>query len=409
MKRAKKTICDTEISQSPGSGEALSGSIVLCIVFSCCAAALLAGADAVVAQAVGQRDVWRGVDISYINEMEDCGAVYRTNGEVRDPFRIFADKGANLARFRLWHTPDWTAYGTLPDVMKSIRRAQAHGLRVLLDFHYSDDWADPQQQRMPAAWRQAGSVGELAELLYEYTFTTLMALYEQGLLPDYVQVGNEINNGIARADPVRDSFWEDPARNVRLLNAGIAAVRDVGARVEQPLKVVLHIAQPENVEPWLDAAMGAGLSGFDIIGVSYYAKWSKMPLNRVEQAIRGLRHRYGKDIVIVETAYPWTLGYNDEAHNILGADSLVDGYPATQDGQRRILIDLMATVLRGGGLGVVYWEPAWVSSRCNTRWGRGSHWENAALFDFRPGNLHQGADFLSHDYSGDVQSSQDNN
>ena len=172
---------------------------------------------------------------------------------------------------------------------------------------------------------------------------------------------------------------------------------------------MLHIAQPENVGTWVDAAAEAGILDFDIIGLSYYAKWSKMPFNRIEEAIRRLHQRYGKDVVVVETAYPWTLRYNDRAHNILGADSLIDGYPATKDGQRRMLIDLMNAVLRGGGLGVVYWEPAWVSSRCRTRWGEGSHWENAALFDFYPGNLHRGADFLGYDYSIEIQSTSEEN
>ena len=345
--------------------------------------------------------VWRGVDISYINEMEDCGAVYRVGGEIRDPYRIFADKGANLARFRLWHNPDWTEYSTLPDVMKSILGAKDNGMRVLLDFHYSDDWADPQNQRIPAAWQEAGSVEEVAELLYDYTFTTLMALHEQGLVPDYVQVGNEINSGIARADPEQDAWWENPERNVRLLNAGIMAVRHVGAEVERSLGVVLHFSKPEEVEHWLDTANRKGLADFDIIGVSYYSQWSEVSLSQLDDAIRRLRNKYGKEVAVVETAYPWTLAGNDSANNILSGDAVVEGYGASQPGQRQYLIDLMQAVLNGGGLGIIYWEPAWVSTGCSTRWGRGSHWENATLFNYENTTLHAGADFLSHKYSTD--------
>ncbi len=304
-------------------------------------------------------DFWRGADMSYVNEMEDCGAVYRDGGEVRDPFEILADKGANLARFRLWHNPRWTDYSTLPDVIKSIRRARANGMKVLLNFHYSDDWADPQHQRISAAWRSAGSVEAVAELLYDYTFTTLMTLHEQGLLPDYVQVGNEVNNGVARAHPQRDSWWVNPSRNVRLLNAGIKAVRDVGAKVEgrQP-QLVLHLAEPEAVEHWLNTAKRVGLAEVDIIGLSYYSLWSRVPLERLDNLIRRLRSKFDQEVVIVETAYPWTLANYDRANNILGADAVVAGYGATRDGQRRYLIDLMQTVLNGGGLGIVYWEPA---------------------------------------------------
>ena len=110
-------------------------------------------------------EIWRGVDLSYVNELEDCGAVFRLEGEVRDPFEIFSGKGANLARFRLWHSPDWTGYGTLQDVERSIRRARDRGMRILLDFHYSDDWADPWKQRIPSAWRGARADEEVAALL----------------------------------------------------------------------------------------------------------------------------------------------------------------------------------------------------------------------------------------------------
>ena len=353
------------------------------------------------------QDIWRGVDLSYVNELEDCGAVYRYEGEVADPYAIFAGKGANLVRLRLWHTPDWTEYSTLPDVTRSIRRAKQHDMAVLLDFHYSDDWADPGNQIIPAAWRTAKTTEELAQRLYDYTYETLMTLDEQGLLPEYVQVGNEINTEMLLTEEIAEHTPINWERNVVLLNAGISAVRQVSDDSGKTIGLMLHVAQPENVGPWVDAAAEAGILDIDIIGVSYYAKWSKMPFTLVEEAIRRLHHRYGKDVVVVETAYPWTLRYNDQAHNILGADSLIDGYPATQDGQRRLLIDLTSAVLRGGGLGVVYWEPAWVSSDCKTRWGQGSHWENASLFDFRHVNLHKGADFLSHDYSNEVESTQD--
>ena len=345
------------------------------------------------------KDVWRGVDLSYVNEMEDCGAVYRYEGKAADPYSIFANKGANIVRLRLWHDPDWTEYSTLADVTRSVRRAKQQEMAVLLDFYYSDDWADPGNQIIPAAWRDAETTEELAQLLHDYTYETLMNLDGQGLLPEYVQVGNEINTGLLLTEEAQEHTPINWKRNVELLNAGISAVRQVSDDSGKKIGLMLHVAQPENVGPWVDAAAEAGILDFDILGISYYAKWSKMPFNLMEEAIRRLHQRYGKDVIIVETAYPWTLRNNDKAYNILGADSLTDGYPATKDGQRRMLIDLMDAVLRGGGLGVVYWEPAWVSTRCRTRWGTGSHWENATLFDFHPGNLHQGADFLSHDYS----------
>ena len=330
--------------------------------------------------------------------MEDCGAVYRMNGRIRDPYEIFAESSANLVRLRLWHDPQWTNYSTLSDVTRSIRRAKALGLDVLLNFHYSDDWADPRAQVIPAAWRQIGTTGELAQALYDYTFDVLSGLDARGLAPDHVQVGNEINSEILLPDRASSANAIDWPRNAALLNAGIRAVRDFGAQRDVAPGVMLHISAPEHVAAWMDAAIDAGILDFDIIGFSYYSTWSSVPLNRIEQTVSELRGRYAKDVVIAEAAYPWTLLGNDTANNLDGQDALVDGYPATTDGQRRYLIDLMQAAVDGGGLGVIYWEPAWISTQCSTRWGQGSHAENRTFFDYDRTELHEGAEFLSHDY-----------
>lgn len=344
--------------------------------------------------------LWRGVDLSYVNELEDCGATYSDAEGRSDPYEIFSEAGANIVRLRLWHTPDWTDYSTLADVKKSIARAHGAGMEVLLDFHYSDDWVHPGKQIIPAAWQGYETEEELAGKLYDYTFSTLMELYGEGLLPRYVQVGNETNTDMLITEEVAEDAPIDWPRNVKFLNAGIQAIRDVTAETGQPVDIMLHIAQPENVEPWFDDAATAGVLDFDLIGLSYYAKWSKMPYELMDHAINRFVTKYNKGVVVVETAYPWTLDGNDAANNLLGGDSLIDGYAATKGGQRKQMIDLMQTVVNNGGLGVVYWEPAWISTDCSTRWGEGSHWENAALFDFS-GRLHRGADFLSHDYSRD--------
>ena len=160
---------------------------------------------------------------------------------------------------------------------------------------------------------------------------------------------------------------------------------------------MLHIAQPENVEPWFAAATGAGVTDFDLIGVSYYRKWSKQDLAGLGAAINRLRHRYDADVLLVEAAYPWTLDNADTYPNSLGEDSLIPVYPATRLSQRRYLLDLSQLVIANGGVGVVYWEPAWISSSCKTRWGSGSGWDNATLFDFE-GALLPGADYLDHPY-----------
>lgn len=366
-----------------------------------CLAVLLqgCGADQRAAQPVASATgLWRGADLSYVNELEDCGAIYRMDGRARDPYEIFAAAGTTVVRLRLWHTPRWTQYSTLEDVARSMRRAKASGMSVLLDFHYSDDWADPGDQIIPAAWRDADNMHELAQRVYQYTFDVLQSLRDDGLMPAYVQVGNETNTEILLDKAVPENTPINWQRNVLLLNAGIRAVRDFSATADFAPQVMLHIAQPEYVEDWFDDAIAAGLLDVDIIGVSFYPRWSVTPLDRIGERIRLFRTKYDKDVVIVETAYPWTLDAKDAAPNLLAAESLIDGYPASPDGQRRFMIDLMQAVVDAGGLGVVYWEPAWISSACATRWGQGSHWENATLFDYENAELHEGSEFLHHSY-----------
>jgi len=323
-----------------------------------------------------------GADLSFANEMDDCGAVYRENGKPADVYALFKEHGANLVRIRLWNNAAWTKYSNFADVERSIRRARAQGLQVLLDFHYSDDWADGDKQIIPAAWAKITDEAALAQALYQYTYDTLTALDRDGLMPEMVQTGNEINQEmLGQADwKGRPIDWE---RNARLLNAAIKAVRDAGAHSAVKPKVMLHIAQPENAEPWFAAAKAAGVTDFDIIGLSYYPKWSKETLAGLGATINRLRFRYRQaEVMVVETGYPWTLRYNDSSPNQLGADSVLPQYGATPEGQAQYLIDLSQVVIANGGIGVVYWAPDWVSTQCRTRWGVGSAWENATFFDF---------------------------
>lgn len=338
------------------------------------AAALLMAGGA--AHAAARGPLYLGADLSFANEMEDCGAVYRQGGKPVDPFVLTKRAGGNLVRVRLWNDARWTRYSDLADVEKTIRRARAAGLQVLLDFHYSDDWADGDKQLVPAAWATLDTPAQVAAV-HDYTRQVLERLAKQGLLPELVQVGNE-TNGELMAGPKKAIDW---TRNAALLNAGLRAVREVSAGQHRPIRTMLHIAQPENAEPWFAAATNAGVTDYDIIGLSFYEKWSSEPMSGLAATIERLRARYGKDVVVVETAYPYTMDNADASSNLLGADSLADGYPATPAGQRDYMIALTRTVVKAGGSGVVYWAPDWISTRCSTRWGQGSGWENAAWFD----------------------------
>ena len=355
-------------------------------------------------------DLVLGVDLSYVNQILDHGGSYADSLGVRSPYAIFADHGANTVRLRLWHDPAWVRtevyddpsvplYSGLEDVARAIEAAKAEGLDVSLDFHYSDMWADPGRQNVPAAWADITDLEVLTDSVYEYTRSTLQYLADRGLTPESVQVGNETNCGILSTEggpdfpevSTCDGHWRSQGA---LLNAGIQAVRDVAPDT----RVILHIAQPENVKPWFDAITGAGgVTDFDIIGFSYYSLWSDEPLSSIDDHVERWRTSYGKDVMVVETAYPWTTGNTDSYGNIYGPEGLVVGYPASPEGQRDYMVELVQQVVDGGGAGVFYWEPAWITSGMKDLWGTGSSWDNNTLFDGR-GRVHAGMQFLTHPY-----------
>lgn len=323
-----------------------------------------------------------GADLSYVNEMEDCGAQYYINNLPKDPYQLFADKGSNLVRVRLWNNPKWTNYSNITDVSETIARSQASGQKVLLDFHYSDTWADPQKQFVPQAWESLiANDTALGDALYAYTYTTLEHLLAQNTLPEFVQIGNEINSEILQLASDMNTETINWRRNALLLNRGLEAVAHFNEANATQVQRMLHVAQPENALWWFAEANNAGINDYEWIGISWYPKWSSYSLSSLPQAIEGLRTNYSKKVAVIETAYPWTMENFDKATNILGADSLIPEFPATASGQLAFMQALVSAVIAGGGSGVIYWEPAWVSTSCSTPWGQGSHWENATFFD----------------------------
>jgi arabinogalactan endo-1,4-beta-galactosidase len=263
-------------------------------------------------------------------------------------------------------------------------------MKVLLDFHYSDDWTDPGKQKVPAAWLSVvDNQIVLGDSLYNYTGYVLNHLLSNNLVPEYVQVGNEINAEILQ-DPSKRYNNINWNRNAFLINKGIQAVRDFASESGKDIEVMLHIAQPENAIWWFENAVKNGITDFDLIGLSYYPLWSTYKLDNLPEAINVLKI-YNKEIMVVETAYPFTLNNADGANNILGSDALIDGYPASEIGQFKYLEALVETLDKVGAKGMIYWEPAWISTDCRTQWGQGSHWDNATLFN-QAGGVNKGMD-----------------
>lgn len=341
-------------------------------------------------------------DLSYVNEMLDAGVEYRMDGEVQNPYEIFEKIGNDNVRVRLWHTPDWSdGYSTLDDVIRTIRAAKAADMTVMLNFHYSDNWTDPGKQVVPAAWAEhVDDVEVLGDLMYDYTYRIIRQLDELDLMPEIVQVGNENNNGIMNKEPWSEGFEMDWPRHVKLFNRGIEAVRDASKHSDIKPKIMVHVAQPHNLEYWFEAAFNAGLADIDYIGFSYYTAWCPLSLEEMGRTANRMRHKYKTPTFMVETAYPWTMLWSDEADNMIGVQALHHGYPATIRGQRKFMTDMCQILIDNGCAGVSYWEPAWVSSDRPTQWGIGSHWENMTFFDFRNDNeLHRGSEYMTYPYT----------
>lgn len=338
------------------------------------------------------QDFYFGADLSYVNEMEACGAAYTVEGVAQDPYAIMRDHGCNLVRLRLWHTPAWYdqlnqghRYSDLDDVMLSISRAKANGMKVLLDFHLSDTWADPGHQVVPAAW--AGVVNNqsiLGDSLRNYIIHTLTTLGEAGLLPDIIQIGNETNRGILLSQQVNDQGWSvDWARNVFLFQTALTAIEEMANLYNVPIQTAIHIANPYEVPWYVEQFTIHGFTGYDIIGISYYWEWHQPEtIAHVGQLITNLKAEYpGKQVMIFETAYGWTTENEDGANNLLSSTNPFYN-PFSPSNQKQWLVDLTQEVINKGGSGVVYWEPAWVSTGCATQWVTGSSWDNATFFDF---------------------------
>jgi len=346
-----------------------------------------------------------GADLSYVNQILDHEGVFRDSGNIEDPYLIFRKYGTNVIRFRLFNNPTWSKdvygasgtqmYNDYVDVKKGISKSKAAGMQVCLDFHYSDTWADPSKQMKPAAWDTLTRIFELSDSVYNYTFRTLSNLGNNGLMPEYVQIGNEINPGLLLPQGSRWSGNE--ANMILLVTAGIRAVRDAGASNSVKPKIIIHIAQPENVDAWFNGLAAKGLSDYDIIGISYYYLWSTVSLNDVSTYISQIRAKYNKEVMIMETAYPWTSGDADSYGDTFNSSKLASGYPATVDGQYNYLLALTQKIIDGGGKGIFYWEPAWITSNLKNLWGTGSSWDNHTLFDFQ-GAVIRGMNYMTWQY-----------
>lgn len=347
-------------------------------------------------------DFIMGADVSMLREIERNGGKFYVNGVERDCLQILKDHGVNWVRLRLWVDPTDEHGNSLGggnnDLQTTIEiasRAKKLGMKVLIDFHYSDWWADPGKQTKPRAWQNLRPE-ELQQAVYEYTAGVIRALVEARARPDMVQLGNEINGGMLWPD---GKIWQEGNETIggfdglaALLNQGIRAVREndpYAANPEKRIKIMIHLAnggRNDIYRTMFDGLTERGVE-YDVIGLSYYSYWHG-PLADLVNNMNDISVRYNKPVIVAETAYPFTVEAGDAHPNLFG-DGLQElgGYQATVQGQATAIRDVIAAVAQvpgGRGWGIFYWEPDWIPvAGAGWKTGEGNPWENQALFDFQ--------------------------
>ncbi|MFE9766610.1 arabinogalactan endo-beta-1,4-galactanase [Streptomyces sp. NPDC005808] len=327
----------------------------------------------------------RGVDLSSTLQAESAGQKYRDRGKSAPVERLLAARGANLMRLRVWVDPSSGGYD-LASALKLARRARSAGMGVLLDLHYSDTWADNAHQTPPAAWADM-DWHTLAATVRAYTRDTVRAFAAQGIPLDMIQIGNEVTNGMLWPNGLirypEGQYWDG---FVELLRAGLQGASE-GASSE--LRTLVHADNSRegiDIYSFYDHLAAADIR-FDVIALSYYPFWHGS-LATLHTNLTNLVARYGKDVLVVETAYPWKLPAEGDAgqHLVTKIDQLPDGsrLPPTPQGQAAFFDALRKVIARvpgGHGLGFLAWEPAWVPGVPWT-FGGVNPYSNLTMFDW---------------------------
>lgn len=356
-------------------------------------------------------DFYRGMDASAVLALENSGVkYYNFDGEEQDVFMTLAQAGVNYIRLRVWNDPydeSGNGYGGgNNDVATAIalgQRATKYGMKVCIDFHYSDFWADPKKQFVPKAW-EGMDIEEKSDALYNFTLESLTQLLDAGVDVGMVQIGNEINNGMS---------GETDVANVRkLLTAGSKAVREAAANSGKEILVAVHYTNIDDMKK-LDTLL-TGLQvkeiDYDIVGLSFYPYWHGT-IEDLKNAIIHIRDTYGKKVYVAENAYCYTAEDGDgSANSVEGTDDLAEGYSASVQGQANEVRDVCAAASEAGAEGVFYWEGTWIPvgpadadnsalwEKYGSGWASsyasgydpkdagqyygGCSWDNQAMFDF---------------------------
>ena len=300
-----------------------------------------------------------GMDVSSVIALEESGVrYYDDDGQEKDLFAILADHGVNWIRVRVWVDP-WDKNGFSyggggNDLTRAVaigKRATENGMRLLVDFHYSDFWADPSKQQAPKAW-QGMSIEEKADAIYRYTMDSLAAFRDNGVDVGMVQLGNETNGRFCGEKIWMNIVWY-------LMGSAARAVRES----DPEILIAVHFANPENADNYLNWASKLAYYDldYDVFATSYYPYWHGT-LENLTSVLGQISEKYGKSVMVAETSYAWTLEDSDFSGNTIGEGGAYDHpWPFTVQGQANEVRAVAAAVNSIGGLGVFYWEGAWIS------------------------------------------------
>lgn len=320
-----------------------------------------------------------GSDISSLLEVEENGGIFYHNAtSSEDVLKILKDNGINSVRIRIWNDPvdeNGISYGCghndLATAIQIGKRASDYGMRIFIDFHYSDFWADPSSQVVPKAWKNM-TLPEKEQALYTYTKDSLQTLLDHNVNVTMVQIGNETISGLAG-----ETEWENITA---LMSQGSKAVREIALENNREIMVAMHFTEYKHFD-WYASQLEMYQVDYDVFAASYYPYWHGS-LDGLKTSLQNIIETYNKKVLIAEFAYPYNFTNQDDMSNNISFNSSLDyPYPVSKTGQAECILDIYktATALGDDCLGLFYWEPAWIS--CPNSDYAGSPWENQALFD----------------------------
>lgn len=355
-----------------------------------------------------------GCDVSSLISLENSGVKYYNNDrEEQDPLLTLAENGINTIRIRIWNNPynsDGNGYGggncDIETAIEIGKRATMYGMKTMINFHYSDFWADPGKQIAPKEWADM-NMDEKSSAIYDYTYDSLVKILDTGIDVNIVQVGNETTSGIAG-----ETDWKNITT---LMNSASKAIRDISQKYDKDIMIALHFTNPEKTDSydWFAQTLKSNNVDYDIFASSYYPYWHGS-LDNLTSVLSKISDKYNKKVMVAEFSYAYTFSNGDTYNNTINSYSdCAKPYSYSVQGQANCIRDIAKAVsdIGDSGIGICYWEPAWIPvdgstyneqfalwEKYGSGWASsyaseydpedagqyygGSSWDNQALFDF---------------------------